>query len=277
MQQLTCLAEVIEAQAYISTFASIPASLAERYQIQAHIVGSSVALVMARLSFASVETHRVLALGACEPATQETVDSLFELYARLGAYFYVQITPYAQPEDLEGWIRARGMRRGPTGYVYVKDATTPVTLRARPQLRVVQVGEQRAEATQYADGIVAGFGIDGRLDTDLWIAFHQATIGHPNWRHYVLYDETFHHSNPIAFGSMFMQPPIAYLFATSTLREARGRGAHQALIIRRVQDAIAAGCMFVTAETADDASKHSLEKAGFYLAYPRFSYEAEPS
>jgi hypothetical protein len=73
---------------------------------------------------------------------------------------------------------------------------------------------------------------------------------------------------PVASAGLFVHGEVGYLCVSATLPEARGRGAQAALIARRWRDAIEAGCLHVTSQTAfGGTSQHNMERAGMRSAH----------
>jgi len=96
-----------------------------------------------------------------------------------------------------------------------------------------------------------------------------ATIGHPNWRHYLaLFDD-----QPGAASVLYVSSGVAQLFVTTTMPEFRGRGAQTKLIRVRLADAFAAGCDLATSQTVvDNASPRNMARHGFERLYDRWIY-----
>jgi GNAT superfamily N-acetyltransferase len=71
---------------------------------------------------------------------------------------------------------------------------------------------------------------------------------------------------------------VGYLANASTVPDARGRGAQQALIARRIADAAAAGCDVMASLANPWTSSHrNIERAGLRVAYTKISWTRVPS
>ncbi len=80
---------------------------------------------------------------------------------------------------------------------------------------------------------------------------YAAVIGLPDWTHYVAYLE----GTAAAAAVLYRHHGVAVCVIAATIPAFRGRGLQTALITRRLDDAVAAGCDLATVETvADNAS-----------------------
>ena len=100
-----------------------------------------------------------------------------------------------------------------------------------------------------------------------------STIGRPGWRFYFALKER----RPIAGAAMFIAGDGAWFGLAGTEPQYRNCGAQTALLVRRIRDAQAAGCRWVSAETSPEtlAPNHSLrnmQRLGFRQLYQRPSY-----
>jgi ribosomal protein S18 acetylase RimI-like enzyme len=100
------------------------------------------------------------------------------------------------------------------------------------------------------------------------------TIGRPHWHHYLAFEG----DTPIASAAMYVAGSAAWFGFAATDAAHRKRGAQQALIMRRLQDAADAGCKWISVETAEDTvtrdapSFRNLRRLGFEVAYKRPNY-----
>lgn len=75
-----------------------------------------------------------------------------------------------------------------------------------------------------------------------------STMGHAGWRFYFALEG----DRPIAGAAMFLSGGGAWFGLAGTLPEYRRRGAQTALLSRRVEDARAAACRWISAETSPE-------------------------
>ncbi|GAB2590145.1 GNAT family N-acetyltransferase [Kribbella endophytica] len=82
-------------------------------------------------------------------------------------------------------------------------------------------------------------------------------------------------NSPVATGVLYVDGEAGELVSGATRPEYRGRGAQSALVARRTQDALAAGCRWVFSETGKPGpgeqkpSLDNLGRAGLQVIYDR--------
>jgi GNAT superfamily N-acetyltransferase len=100
------------------------------------------------------------------------------------------------------------------------------------------------------------------------------TADRPEWRQWIAYSG----NRPAAAALSFVCAGFAWLGWDATLPEFRGQGAQSSLIVHRVSEAAAAGCKYITTETAInsarniDPSYRNHERLGFSCAYERATF-----
>jgi GNAT superfamily N-acetyltransferase len=254
--------EEIEVQAWKDLYAAASAELADRLGVRVHPVGSGCLSMVPAVDVLGM--NRVFGMGLREPVAQTEIAGLVERYRAAGSRrFFVQVSPYAMPGDLHAWLKSEGFvpyNNWIKLYRSVDDmpqATTDLSIR-----EITEPGE-------FGSIVAASF--EWPKDVAPWIA---ATIGRPGWKHYMAFDG----ATPVATGAYFASGEFAWLDLASTLPEARGRGAQSALLARRAADAAAAGCRWLTVETAEETperpapSYRNMVRAGFRVAYARPNY-----
>lgn len=176
--------------------------------------------------------------------------------------FLISWSPAASPANLIDHFRGRGLT--------VKGQQAKLYRRAEPMalqdstLSVSRVTS--SEALLYGELVARGHGDPPEL-----AGAHGATVGRPDWSHYLVYAD----GVPIAGGCLFHQKNIAWCGFAATLSEHRRRGAQSALLRQRVSDAAALGAEWVVCEAAPDtverpsASYRNMVRAGFEVAYVR--------
>ena len=126
---------------------------------------------------------------------------------------------------------------------------------APPGLRVERVG--RESAALVADLAGRGFG----LDLPQWWA---SPLGAPGWTQLVAYDGEV----AVATGALQVAGTVGWLGAAATVPEARGRGAHRALLAARLRLAAEQGAERVTVKVEPGStSQRNLARAGFVPAH----------
>ena len=108
-----------------------------------------------------------------------------------------------------------------------------------------------------------------------WTPDMIAARSQPGWLNYISRDAA---GDAAALGSMFAQPPTAYLAYWQTKPEHRGRGLQQAGIRRRLRDAFDVGCdLAFTVTDFNFTSPANLQRCGFQLAYNYLLLRREPT
>lgn len=211
--------------------------------------------------------NRVNCLGVTEPARQETLDAMVELYRASGVRgFALSVSPVAQPVELMNWVTQRGFAQLANAAKIYRRAAEPE--RIATDLRIEEVSS--ATVSDLATVLEEGFGMmPGRG------AVVATAAGKPGWRWFVGYDGV----RPVAAGGLFAADGAGWLGYGATIASHRKRGAQGAIIARRVAAAVEMGCEWLTSETAEDrpealvSSYHNMIRNGFELLYLRPIYE----
>lgn len=201
-------------------------------------------------------------LGAAEPDAAEDghLEEALDWVESVGIECRVPVTPgrggTGAAEDL---LNRRGYHRGDHRVRFVREATPPDF----PDLPGIEV----IEVSRFTEGFSD---FPGRaLDLDLMAyGFFDCLPERDHWRCYVALDEG---GSPIACASMLLHWQVALLDFAATTADARGKGAHLALLRRRIADAHAANCHTLCAETEEppgdpngpSPAARNLVRAGF--------------
>jgi GNAT superfamily N-acetyltransferase len=206
--------------------------------------------------------NRVFNLGMAQDVTEADLDALEAFYQEIG--FGIALSPTSQPSDLPHILEQRG---------FVTTHATPVMCyRSIPSFQEQRRTEKitPAEADTFAQLLVESFPLPTFFRS--WLA---ATVGFKGWHHYIAYEGDM----PIGAASMVAHGQAALLNWSATAKAARRRGAHRALIQRRIQDAYALGCTVIAVDTDEIGgdSYRNLAYLGFELVYLRPDYVLQPS
>ena len=255
--------ERIEAEAWADHHVAAPPDAVRELGISVHRLDGGVALLASRGNLLFL--NRVLALGCTSTFSAGRLPELLVLYDRAGVLrFVVQWSPCAQ-SVVDSDFRAAGFR----------DVSRQAKLWRRPDpaaradttLEIREVGPN--EATLFGETVRLVY--DGPR---VLASMQSAIVGRPGWRHYLAFDGP----RPVAGGALFVHERIAWCGFGATIPEARGRGAHSALLAVRVRDAAAMRCELVVCETAEETtdrpnpSYRNMRRAGFNLAYLRTNW-----
>lgn len=262
------LAELAEANCMADFCRAAPAYIAEAHGLYVEQRPSyTLTLVKDQRNFGMY--NRVFALGVGQPTTEEEVEQVVDLYRQANLPFLVRLSPDAQPPKLLHWLK--------TGGLVLDQAETSARFYTQPgslmplssPLSIREVGA--VEAADFARIAC----LDHHPALQMWLL---ATLGRPGWHHYLAFEAEV----PIATGVLYIQERIGWLGWAATLPAYRRKGAHQALLVHRLNEAMKMGCVLVSAETrgetedAPNPSYHNLQRLGFQLAYLRLHYHFDP-
>jgi GNAT superfamily N-acetyltransferase len=245
---LARIAETVERDARVDMYRAAPAELDARITM----VGSAAALALK----AGGRFNRIVGFGMGEEDAREAdVDTLLAAFEGLDAPgFY--LCSHARPRGIEAWLTARGMRETSRWTKLLRDAR-PVDP-APTDLAIEETGDGQ----ELAETIAASFESPRSL-----LPWSASLPGRPRWRAYVARDD----GRSVACGVMFVDGPHAWLGLGATLPTHRRRGAHAALLARRLEDALAAGCRWIVLETMAGSRANAI-RAGFVPLYERPSW-----
>ena len=210
--------------------------------------------------------NRVVGLGLFEPADEPYVDLVLSDMRKSGApRFFVQVSPFALPENLVDLLEARGLTFR-NNWVKLIRTEAPVDEVESP-FEVKPIDRNHADRSAH---IAAS-----SFDWPDWMGRAvAASVGKSRWRYYCAFDK----AEPIATGGLYMSDDLGYISLAATMTDYRGQGAQQALAARRINDAISFGCRTIAVETAEDTPQHSapsfrnMLRLGFRVAYKRPNY-----
>lgn len=210
-----------------------------------------------------------LLLGAARPGVVESglLGEALDWTESLGVDCRVPIRPdLGEPDAAEAHLAARGYRSAATSALFVRGKAPP-DFPAPAGIEVEELSEE-----------VEGF-TDFHLPRDKYgfstaDKFLVGLPAHRYWRCYLAIDE---HGAAIASATTMGHYEAAQLAFAATGELDRGRGAHLALLHRRIADALAAGAdqlFAITEESLDfpedlSAAARNLTRAGFRLAGTR--------
>ena len=201
--------------------------------------------------------------------TGDLVGEVLDFYRAAGtAATNFHLPPEVLPADWAEICQVHGLRQGATMVKLVRD-DSPVEP-AATSLRVGPIAVEDREA--WAAVQIEAFGIP---DPDGLMAEMLAAINDvPSVSGYAAWDG----DKLVATAALYVDGAVGEFVSAATLPEYRGRGAQSALLARRAEDAIAAGCRRLAVETgkpAEGESNPSLDnvrRAGFKVLYDRPSW-----
>jgi GNAT superfamily N-acetyltransferase len=209
---------------------------------------------------------RVQGFGFDEPVTGELVGEVLDFFRAAGTpATNFHLPPEVLPADWAEICQAHGLTKGPTLVKLVRDRSP-----AEPVATSLRVGPIAVEDREaWAAVQIECFEMP---DPDGMLAEMLALINDvPGVTGYAAWDG----DKLVATAALSVDGEVGEFVSASTLPEYRGRGAQSALLARRTEDAVAAGCRWLGAETGKPAEGESnpsldnLQRAGFKILYNR--------
>ncbi|MEO8335773.1 MAG: hypothetical protein ABI664_12425 [bacterium] len=259
--------ELIEAEAWAELQLNLPADFRTRLRVSVQRRNRAVLLIAGKSPTLTI--NRVIGLGLVTPLTEKELDEIVHVYSSSGVErFIVQWSPAAEPVVARDWFIARGfiMLPRPITKMYRRAGSTHALI-ADPLLTVTEIGLGNAQT--FEDVVAGPLGVPEGLGTGI-----RSTIGLPGWRYYLVRDG----HRPIAGAALCVKGRMGWCGLGATVESDRRRGAQAALLARRLHDAAADGCEWVTtdtlAETVERAnqSHRNMTRAGFTILYDRPNY-----
>jgi hypothetical protein len=220
-------------------------------------VGEATILMAPRIR--SPLWNRALGIGNGEPATDALVDEvLVRLTAAGVADPWIQVSAASRPASIAQWLGARGFAAAPRrSWVKLSRGREPVPAMST----AFDVRElDGADAAPLARVLCPAHGVPLAVAPLI-----EALVGRRGWRAYGAFD-----GGALVAGAMLrVDGRDAWLGLAGTLASHRGRGAHGALVARRITDAIAQGATTIATETGAPVdgvagpSLVNLERCGF--------------
>jgi Acetyltransferase (GNAT) domain len=256
------LLEGIERDAWIDLYRAAPSGFAAGVGLAATRIGTVTILTMAAVP--DTQFNRILGLGVEAPADERTLDAaLLRMQEAGNRTFFLHVAPMAEPPMLPDWLGQRGLERYRRPWAkFWHGGELPPTIVS--DFAIEEIGAARAG--DFAKPVAAGFGAPPAFQA--WLA---ALPGRQGWRTYVAYDA----ARPVAGAALYCRDEKAWLGVGATDPAHRQRGAHGALMARRIADAVTGGCKLIATETGvalpgePNPSYANMLRCGFEVAYLR--------
>lgn len=190
-------------------------------------------------------------------AHADQLDAILSCYRRHGIRPHLALFPGQVGARMLGKLVDAGLRPGSWTSVLYR---LPGTLEPPNSVPVRRL--EADEGALFADLFMRGFGMapeaqeQARHSISEWVTV--------DWWHCYAAEVD---GQPAAMAILAIRDGVGYLAAAATLEEYRGRGCQSALIVRRVNDATAAGCDVLCVQTGfATQSQANQERFGFRLA-----------
>lgn len=264
--------ELIEAEAWAQLHLALPPALRAELRCEIKRHGPALSVRTARADAPS--GNQTIGLGFEPELAEHQLSEIIAWHATGGIKrWLLQWSPEARPRAAEAWFARYGARAmTPTVKLWRTLAHgTPAV--DGSTLTIVEIGT--TDAVIFEDTVAEPLGI---LHTMAPVV--RSTVGHEHWHFYLALDDT----RPIAGAAMFVRGEGAWLGLSATRPSDRNRGAQTALLARRLHDAAALGCAWVSADTQPDTaarpnpSYRNMRRAGMDILYsrPKYLFEADP-
>jgi len=211
--------------------------------------------------------NRIVGLGLTRAVADHQLEEVFSTFRRAGSpRYFVPIAPVDGHEALIARLETAGCRHY-NNWMRLSRGLTDLPADDESGVRIRQI--DLADGDVFARIVSTAFGFPPAVTP-----LTRAVIARPNWRHYLAYAD----ATPIAAAAMYRSGDAAWLGFAATDAAHRRRGAQRALVVRRLRDAAADGCTWVSVETAEDLvqkdapSFRNLRRLGFEVAYRRPNY-----
>lgn len=241
-------------------------------RLRPHVAAASEPVAGGRAVYGGVGSPltRAIGLGMGGPVTAADLDRLEAFYGSRGVPVQVEVCPMADP-TLPDLLGRRGYRVTDFENVLVREVARDEALPPAP--RGVEVREAGAgEAETWAATVARGFFDPEPAPPAMPTVFITFGSMPGVTRLLALLDGV-----PAGGGCLAMHGGLASLFGASTLRAARGRGVHAALLLARLTRAAAGGSdLAALGSLPGGTSQRNAERLGFRVAYTRARMILDP-
>jgi len=258
------IAEWLQGDLWINFFSLAPHDVHEQFGLQAERHNGAVVTYTSRLDIP--DFNNVVNLGMEDPATEELLDGLIEIYRSVGVpRFVLHLSPAARPEELRAWLAARGMRQHEGRVVLYHELDSVPDISS--DLRIEELGAPDRDV--YGRLVVRTY--DWPQEFASWLS---ATVAQAEWRHFAAYDG----DRPAAVGAIYVAGEAAMLTIGATDPAYDDRNAQRDLLVRRMRYAHDLGCKTLIAHTprptqqAPAPSYDNLSRLGFKTLYEKSTY-----
>jgi GNAT superfamily N-acetyltransferase len=220
----------------------------------------------------SIMLNRAIGLGLTRPASAATIEAIRSCYRDAGAgRFFLHVHPDSRPPECADLLAAAGLRPHRRWMKFERGTEPPPAPRTDLQVRPIDA----AHGEDFGRIVAPAFDLSPTA-----AGLFPGLIDQPGFHLYMSFDG----DAPAGTGLLYIDGEDAWLDWGATLQACRGRGSQRALLARRVEDAIAAGCkrlLTATGEAVPDDPQHSyhnIEWAGFRPVYLRENWvPADPA
>ena len=207
--------------------------------------------------------NRALGLGLNGPATEDGIDRICRAYREHDVeQFYLGVHPAARPDGIEQLLETAGLKPD-RGWMKFERGPDPAPA-AESNLEVCEIGEEYVD--EFGRIAAAAYGM-----TPEAAGLVRGLVDRPGFHLYMTFDG----DTPAGTGAMAIDGDRAWFEWAATDPAFRQRGSQRALLARRIEDAVAAGCTRLLTCTGEAVpgdpqhSYHNIEWAGFESKFVR--------
>lgn len=256
--------EIVEIKAWTDFYRSAPEQLANDLGIFVESSASTCSTIVSKIDVLAF--NRAIGMGLEVPLSNSMITAQRDLFENKGvSRFFIQMCPVAASQRVIDLLLSHRFKHHNNWVKLIRDTSEPASVET--DLRVEQIGPDRAR--DFASILVTSFEWP-----DIFGDWIESAVGLDNWRFYLAFDG----AEPVATGAIYINGEYGWIDFASTLQSHRGRGAQGAILTRRIKDAAAAGCKWLTVETAEQTPEKSapsyrnMLRFGFEVAYLRANY-----
>ncbi len=253
--------ERIEREAWRRLIEAAPPALALKIGLEARPMGGALLMMASRIP--AFQFNWLAGAGLQSDDSEEVSRAVARFRDAGQAKFIVQVPPGAYAERIAARAMSEGLVEHPLAWAkFRRDASDPPRVGTSVEVREAGADDRDLFATT----ATAGFGMPPPMSQ--WL---REIVGRPGWRCFVGFAD----GAPAGAGALFVEGEYGWLGIGATVPEARRRGAHSALLARRIEEARRLGARWVVTETGvpqpgQPAPSHSnILNAGFSIAYVR--------
>lgn len=270
--QVAAEIEHIEAEAWAQLHLALPPAL--RDQLGCEVKRYGAALSVRTPGADAPSANRTIGLGFESELAEHQLNEIVAWYADAAIKrWLLEWSPEARPRGAETWFAHHGGRAmTPTLKLWRTLEPRAATV-DRSTVEVVEI--DTTDAPIFQEIVAESLGVPRIIAPVV-----SSTVGQERWHFYLARDG----ARPIAGAAMFVRGDGAWLGLSATDPSHRNRGAQTALLARRLRDAAAVGCAWVSADTQPDTparpnpSYRNMRRAGMDILYarPKYLFEVDP-
>ena len=260
-QQLPRVTEQMEAAGLEALHAQASDEIRDRQGLHLEWIDGTMVSIVA--SDPSPLFNRALGLGLNGPATEESIERICAAYREHDVEgFYLGVHPAARPDGIGQLLEKAGLERA-RGWMKFERGPDPAPA-VESSLEVREIDEEHVD--EFGRIATSAYGM-----TPEAVGLVRGLIDRSGFHLYMTFDG----DTPAGTGAMAIDGDSAWFEWAATDPAFRQRGSQRALLARRIEDAVDAGCTRLLTCTGEAVpgdpqhSYHNIEWAGFEPTFVR--------